>query len=87
MEEIHENQLGEALSYQFEPILNENSGSSGAEIRAIESESSSDDVDFDEAFEVENSWRLKSLSWCKCGHCTLQTKTIESFCCHEKALE
>jgi hypothetical protein len=85
MEEIHENQLGEVLPYQFEPILNENSGSSGAESDS-ESESSSDD-DFDEAFEAENSWRLKSFSWCKCGHCTLQTKTIESFCCHEKALE
>ena len=85
MEEIHENQLGEVLPYQFEPVLNENSGSSGAESDS-ESESSSDD-DFDEAFEAENSWRLKSLSWCTCGHCTLQTKTIESFCCHEKALE
>jgi hypothetical protein len=31
MDEIHENQLGEVLPYQFEPVLNENTGSSGAE--------------------------------------------------------
>ena len=35
----------------------------------------------------EHAWRLQSLDWCKCGHCTLQPKAIESFCCHEKALE
>ena len=33
------------------------------------------------------AWRLESLSWCKCGHCTLKPKAIESFCCYEKALE
>ena len=57
MEEIHENQLGEVLPYQFEPVLNENSGSSGAESDS-ESESSSDD-NFDEAFETENSFRVR----------------------------
>ena len=31
MDEIHENQLGEVLTYQFEPVLNKNTGSSGAE--------------------------------------------------------
>jgi hypothetical protein len=31
MDEIHENQLGEVLPYQFEPVLNKNTGSSGAE--------------------------------------------------------
>ena len=34
-----------------------------------------------------NAWRLETLSWCKCGHCTLSTKAIECFCCHEKAVE
>ena len=29
----------------------------------------------------------ESSSWCKCGHCTLKRKAIESFCCQEKALE
>ena len=45
------------LLYQFEPVLNENSGSSGAESDS-ESESSSDD-NFDEAFETENSFRVR----------------------------
>ncbi|CAB4004113.1 Hypothetical predicted protein, partial [Paramuricea clavata] len=31
MDEIHENQLGEVLPYQFELVLNKNTGSSGAE--------------------------------------------------------
>jgi hypothetical protein len=41
----------------------------------------------DEEFEAINSWRLSTLEWCKCGHCDLMTKKIESFCCHEKATE
>ena len=60
MKEIHENQLGEVLPCQFKPVLSENIGSRGAESDS-ESESSSDD-DFEEAFEAENSWRLKFLS-------------------------
>ena len=35
----------------------------------------------------EKAARLETLSWCKCGNCTPSTKTIECFCCHEKALE
>jgi hypothetical protein len=31
MDEIHENQLGEVLTYQFEPVLNKNTGSGGVE--------------------------------------------------------
>ncbi|CAB4013112.1 Hypothetical predicted protein, partial [Paramuricea clavata] len=31
MDEIHEIQLREVLPYEFEPVLNENAGSSGAE--------------------------------------------------------
>ena len=91
MDEIHENQLGEVLTYQFEPVLNKNTGSSGAE--AIPRASHPQrlrrrlETSMKHSGEAENSWRLKSLSWCKCGHCTLQTKTIGSFCSHEKALE
>ena len=43
--------------------------------------------EIDHVFEAKNAWRLESLSWCKCGHCTLKPKAIESFCCYEKALE
>jgi hypothetical protein len=86
MDEIHENQMGEIVPYQFEPVvLNENgdiSDESGSD-----SESSQDEEVVDIAFETANCWRLKTLSWCKCGHCSLQTKTIESFCCYEKAIE
>ncbi|XP_028413918.1 uncharacterized protein LOC114536765 [Dendronephthya gigantea] len=45
------------------------------------------DEEVDHAFEAEHAWRLQSLEWCKCGHCTLKPKAIEFFCCHEKALE
>ena len=27
------------------------------------------------------------VKWCKCGECAKMEKTIESFCCHEKAIE
>ena len=32
-------------------------------------------------------WCRTTLEWCKCGKCAIMEKTIESFCCHEKALE
>ena len=47
--------------------------------------SSGDDVDAE--FEQAISWRLTSLEWCKCGHCEVMTRTIEGFCCCEKAVE
>ena len=52
-----------------------------------EESAESSDEEIDHVFEAKNAWRLESLSWCKCGHCTLKPKAIESFCCHEKALE
>ena len=52
-----------------------------------ENSTSSDDESFDEEFEAANAWRRSSLQWCKCGKCSIMNKTIESFCCHEKALE
>ena len=85
MEEIHNNQPNEVLQYQYQPEATGNT-SSGAECSDSESASSSDE-EVDEVFEIENAWRLQSLSWCKCGQCTLSTKAIESFCFHEKALE
>ena len=44
MDEIHENQLGEVLTYQFEPVLNKNTGSSGAEAIPIILRGSDDDL-------------------------------------------
>ena len=52
------------------------------------SEDSYDEEDeYNDEFERANLWRLTTLSWCKCGKCSLMKKTIESFCCHEKSLE
>ncbi|XP_028412528.1 uncharacterized protein LOC114535412 [Dendronephthya gigantea] len=85
MESIHNNQVEEVLPYQFEPEPGLNANNSSEDSDSDESQSSDEEVDH--AFEVENAWRLHSLSWCKCGHCTLKPKAIESFCCHEKALE
>ncbi|XP_028414799.1 uncharacterized protein LOC114537888, partial [Dendronephthya gigantea] len=70
--------------YLFEPTVKEDQEEA--------SDNSSDDSasiedNFDEEFETANRWRLSSLQWCKCGNCTLMEKTIESFCCHEKAVE
>ena len=88
MENIHENQVGEVSPYQFEPEV-------GAKTSNLSDESdseqgsglSSSDEEIDDEFERANAWRLQTLSWCKCGHCTISTKAIECFCCHEKALE
>ena len=52
------------------------------------SEDSYDEEDeYNDEFKRANSWRLTTLSWCKCGKCSLMEKTIESFCCHEKSLK
>ena len=74
------------MPYQFEPVPNENMDNSGSENGSSASDSSDED-DIDKAFKAANGWRLNTLNWCKCGQCTLQIKTIESFCCHEKALQ
>ncbi|XP_028397463.1 uncharacterized protein LOC114535959 [Dendronephthya gigantea] len=88
MEKIHENQVDEVLPYQFEP-------ETGAETSDLSDESdsergsvlSSSEDEVDNNFEIANAWRLETLSWCKCGRCALSAKTIECFCCHEKAVE
>ena len=87
MENIHDNQVEEVLPYQYEPEPGLQSSSSGDESGSEAESESTDEGDIDMAFESENAWRLQSLSWCKCGHCALQPKVVESFCCHEKALE
>ena len=88
MENIRENQIGEVLPYQYEPEV----GGKGTNISNEsdsdrESNSSSSSEEIDQEFETANAWRLQTLSWCKCGHCTISKKLIECFCCHEKALE
>ncbi|XP_031563621.1 uncharacterized protein LOC116299126 [Actinia tenebrosa] len=85
MEEIQTNQLNEVLSYLFEPEPTDNS-INGSENSDSESQSSSEDEGH-QTFDVENAWRLQTLSCCKCGQCTLSTKAIECFCCHERAVE
>ena len=89
MENIHEKQVGEVLlPYQFEPEkgaeasnYSYESDSEGGSVLS----SSEDEVDIE--FERANAWRLETISWCKCGHCTLSMKAIECFCCHKKVVE
>ncbi len=88
MENIHENQVGEVLPYQFEPEARPNKSNTSDESDSEQSSDlSSSDEEVDHEFMMANAWRLETLSWCKCGQCTLSTKAIECFCCHEKALE
>ena len=69
--------------YMFEPNREERRETSDDSSE----ESESDEEEVDEEFEAANAWRRSTLSWCKCGKCAIMEKTIESFCCHEKALE
>ena len=76
------------LPYQYEPEVGEKAASmtDQSDLEQESDSASSDDDQIDHEFETANAWRLETLSWCKCGNCTLSTKTIECFCCHEKAL-
>ena len=88
MENIHENQVGEVLPYQFEPVAGAGTANFSDESDSEQSSVlSSSEEEVDNEFERANAWRLENLSWCKCGHCALSTKAIECFCCHEKAVE
>ena len=69
--------------YMFEP----NKGDQGEASDDSSEDSGSDEEEFDEVFEAANAWRCTTLQWCKCGKCAVMEKTIESFCCHEKAVE
>ena len=88
MESVHKSQVGEVLPYQYEPEVGEKAASMTDQGNSEQERySASSDDQIDDELEAANAWRLQTLSWCKCGHCTLSTKTIECFCCHEKALE
>ena len=79
------NEWQEIQPYMFEPNKNEcshNSYDSDDESTSTEEE----EEGIDHEFEAINSWRLLTLEWCKCGHCAIMEKSIESFCCHEKAV-
>lgn len=69
--------------YMFEPSKEKSTEASDDSSE----ESESEEEEFDKEFEVNNAWRRSTLDWCKCGKCSIMEKTIESFCCHEKALE
>ena len=71
--------------YMFEPNTNEDHDPDGSYDSDDESTSTEEYVD--EEFEAMNAWRLSTLEWCKCGNCTIMGKSVESFCCHEKAVE
>ncbi|XP_046858660.1 P2X purinoceptor 7-like [Xenia sp. Carnegie-2017] len=88
MDDIHENQRSEVLPYQYKPeVKAETSEESGSKQESEQSDLSSSEDEIDAEFERANAWRLQTLNWCKCGHCTLSKKAIECLCCHEKALE
>ena len=70
--------------YMYEPNPGEHQDDSDNS-ESVSLISSKDEVD--EEFDAVNSWRLSSLEWCKCGHCDIMVKSIESFCCHEKVVE
>ena len=88
MENTYDKQTGEVLPYQFEPEVGGKTSNLSEESDSDQgSDLSSSDEEIDHEFERVNVWRLQTLSWYKCGHCTISTKAIECFCCHEKALE
>ena len=75
-------QIGQEIQpYMYEPNPGDDVESDGS---YSGTSSSGDDVD--EEFEQANSWRLTSLEWCKCGHCEVMTRAIESFCAVVKRL-
>ncbi|CAB4006882.1 Hypothetical predicted protein [Paramuricea clavata] len=82
-----ERSRAEVLPYQYEPEVGEKTSDVTDQSDSEQESDSSSDEEIDHEFESANAWRLQTLSWCKCGHCTLSPKLIECFCCHEKALE
>ena len=80
MENFRENQIKEVLPYQYEPGV----GGKGTNISDEsdsdrESNSSSSSKGIDQEFEIANAWRLQTLSWCKCGHCTISKISLNAF--------
>ena len=78
--------VDEIKPYMFEPMSNENATDIDSSESDTDSTHASED-EVDQEFETINRWRLSTLDWCKCGNCDLMVKTVESFCCHEKAIE
>ena len=89
MDRIHESQVGEILPHLSEPEPSTKTSDARDDNDTDQSDvyTTSSDEDVDHKFERANAWRLLDLSWCKCGHCSLCTKAVECFCCHDKALE
>ena len=85
MDEIHENQISEIHPYQYEPEPGSQQGAGSDS--DDESSSADDDSDFNDEYEAINGWRNSTLSWCKCNCCSIMPKTVENFCCQEKAVE
>ncbi|CAB3982115.1 Hypothetical predicted protein [Paramuricea clavata] len=73
--------------YEIQPYMFEPNPDDEIESEDSDCESTSTEDNPNAEFEGINSWRLTTLQWCKCGQCQIMTKTIESFCCHEKAVE
>ena len=74
MENIHKNQVVQVSPYQCEPEMGLQTSNSGDESDSEEESAESSDEEVDHVFEAKNAWRLGSLSWCKCGHCTLNQR-------------
>ena len=82
MEESQDN-----IGYDIQPYMFAPNPDDSVESGDSDSDSTSTNDSLDEEFEAINWWQLATLEWCKCGQCQLMSKTIESFCCHEKAVE
>ena len=83
---LNTNEWQEIQPYMFEPNKNEGnvqSYDSDDEYTLTDKETKG----IDHELEANNAWRLSTLEWCKCSHCAMMKKSIESFCCHEKAAE
>ena len=65
----------------------ETSEENGSEQESEQSDLFSSEDEIHAEFERANTWLLRALSWCKCGHCTLSKKAIECFLLPRKALE
>lgn len=76
--------ITEISPYQFEP---ERGTTHEADSSSDSSSSDDENAEIDDEFENKNRWRNSTLSWCHCGQCSIMEKTIENFCCHEKAVE
>ena len=75
----------ELKGYEIQPYMFEPDPDHEIESGDLDSVSTTTNESFDDEFEANNLWPLTTLGWCKCSQCQTMTKTIESFCYHEKA--